>query len=390
MPFIILWGDWMKRVYTEELQAGMMVARTVMGTEGRHFINQNTELTANLIQKLKELRIASVFVKDNVIDMEAEDIVSNKVLATVSSTLKQSLNAFRNGKELDMVSLRKSVNLLIDEVILNRNTLIQKEEIRSHDDYLLFHPISVSVYAIMTGLSLGYPEGNIVDLGLGALLHDIGMMTIDRSIINNPGALNQQEMDVIKQHPEIGFNILRSYHELSATSAHIAYQHHERVDGSGYPRGLQDKEILDYAKITAVADTFDAVISDHPYRKAYSTTDGLTVLKGLQNSYFDPEIIDAFISNIALYPIGSLIRLNDGRIAVVTVANRFNMTRPIIEVMTDQHGNPLKTGLGIDLQQNSKVKISGRLNKQETVAILEKITRAKEDNLPRDTNVSGL
>lgn len=379
----------MKRVYTEELQAGMIVARTVMGTEGRHFINQNTELTVNLIQKLQELGIASIFVKDNLIDIEAEDIVSNKVLATVSSTLKQSLNAFRNGKELDMVSLRKSVNLLIDEVILNRNTLIQKEEIRSHDDYLLFHPISVSVYAIMTGLSLGYPEGNIVDLGLGTLLHDIGMMTIDRLIINNPGTLNQQEMDVIKQHPEIGFNILRSYRELSTTSAHIAYQHHERVDGSGYPRGLRDKEIVEYAKIAAVADTFDAVISDHPYRKAYCITDGLTVLKGLQNSFFDAEIVDAFISNIALYPIGSLVRLVDGRIAVVIAANRFNMTRPIIEIMTDDHGNPLKTNLTVDLQQNSKVKISGRLNKEQVADVLERISRTRA-NMPGNVNVAGL
>lgn len=378
----------MKRVYTEELQAGMIVARTVMGTEGRRFINQNTELTVNLIQKLQELGIASVFVKDNLIDIEADDIVSNKVLATVSSTLKSSLNTFCNRKKLDMISLRKSVNLLIDEVILNRNTLIQKEEIRSYDDYLLFHPINVSIYAIITGLSLSYPEGNIVDLGLGALLHDIGMMTINRSIINNPGALNQQEMDIIKQHPEIGFNILRSYHELSITSAHIAYQHHERVDGSGYPRGLLDKEIVEYAKITAVADTFDAVISDHPYRKAYSITDGLTILKGLQNSYFDPEIVDAFISNIALYPIGSLIRLVDGRIAVITAANRFNMTSPVIEVMTDQFGDPLKVGLNIDLQQNSKVKISGCLNKQETADILEKITQARKES--RKINVSGL
>lgn len=379
----------MKRVYTEELQAGMIVARTVMGTEGRHFINQNTELTVNLIQKLQELGIASIFVKDNLIDIEAEDIVSNKVLATVSSTLKQSLNAFRNGKELDMVSLRKSVNLLIDEVILNRNTLIQKEEIRSHDDYLLFHPISVSVYAIMTGLSLGYPEGNIVDLGLGTLLHDIGMMTIDRLIINNPGTLNQQEMDVIKQHPEIGFNILRSYRELSTTSAHIAYQHHERVDGSGYPRGLRDKEIVEYAKIAAVADTFDAVISDHPYRKAYCITDGLTVLKGLQNSFFDAEIVDAFISNIAFYPIGSLIRLVDGRIAVVIAANRFNMTRPVIEIMTDDHGNPLKTNLTVDLQQNSKVKISGRLNKEQVADVLERISRTR-GNMSGNVNVAGL
>jgi HD-GYP domain-containing protein (c-di-GMP phosphodiesterase class II) len=216
------------------------------------------------------------------------------------------------------------------------------------------------------------------------------MIAIDRSIINNPGTLNPQEMDIIKQHPEAGFNILRSYHELSTTSAHIAYQHHERVDGSGYPRGLRDKEIVEYAKITAVVDTFDAVISDHPYRKAYSTIDGLTVLKGLRNTYFDPEIVDAFISNIALYPIGSLIRLNDGRIAVVTSANRFNMTRPIIEVMTDQYGNPLKTSTSIDLQQSSKIKISGRLNKQETADILHKITRAREDNLPTDINAAGL
>lgn len=380
----------MKRLYTDELQAGMIVARTVMGTEGRTLITRNTELTANHINKLVELGIASVFVKDNLIDIEAPDLVSDMVLANVSSNLKNSLNAFSSGKELEMTALRKSVNLLIDEVVLNRNILIQKEEIRSHDDYLFFHPINVSIYAIMTGLTLGYPESNIVDLGLGALLHDIGMFTIDRSIINNPGALNQQEMDAIREHPAAGFNILRNYRELSTISAHIAYQHHERVDGAGYPRGLLGKEIVEYAKITAVADTFDAVISDHPYRKAYSTTDGLTVLKGLQNTYFDPEIVDAFITNIAPYPIGSLIRLNDGFIAVVTAANRFNMTRPVIEIITDKHGNPIKTNLTVDLQQNGKIKIGGRLNKQEAADILEGMSRAKEDDMPGNINEAGL
>jgi HD-GYP domain-containing protein (c-di-GMP phosphodiesterase class II) len=380
----------MKRVYTEELQAGMTVARAVMGSEGQSFINQNAKLTANLIQKLHDLGIPSVFIKDNLVDIEADDIVSNKAMATVSATLRNSLSAFSHGKALEMTALRKSVNLLIDEVVLNRNTLIQKEEVHSYDDYLLFHPINVSIYAIMTGLSLGYPESNIVDLGLGALLHDIGMVNIDSSIMNNPGALSQQQMDVVKKHPITGFNILRKYQELSTTATHIAYQHHERVDGSGYPRGLRDKEIVEYARITAVVDTFDAVISDHPYRKAYSTTDGLTVLKGLQNTYFDPEIVDAFISNIAFYPIGSLIRLNDGHIAVVTEANRFNMTRPVIGIMTDEHGSPLKTNLTVDLQENSKVKISGRLNKQETADILEKTSRARENTMPRNINAAGL
>lgn len=377
----------MRRVHTENLQAGMTVARKVIGAEGRPLITENTELTESYINKLKQLGVGSIYVKDNLVDIDMPEMVSEKILGIVSANLKNSLNAFSTGKALDMVTLRKSVTMLIDEAISNRNNLIQTEDIRSYDDYLLFHAINVSVFSIITGLSLGYAESNLVDLGLGALLHDIGMVNIDPSIINNPGALEQHEMDEIKQHPAIGFNILRSYRELSIPAAHIAFQHHERVDGSGYPRGLGNREIVEYAKITAVADTFDAIISDHPYRKGYSTGEGLTVLKGLQNKYFAPEIIEAFSVNVAVYPVGSLISLGNGYIGLVLAANKFNADRPLVRVICDQKGNTIIPSYDLDLQKSRDIKIIKKLNQQESDVIRERISASS--NLQLQGNIKS-
>lgn len=364
----------MRRVYTEELRAGMVVARKVMGAEGRHLITENTELTESYIDKLKQLGIGSIYIKDNLDDIDVPEMVSEKILGIVSANLKNSLHAFSAGKALDMVTLRKSVAMLIDEAVSNRNNLIQTEDIRSYDDYLPFHAINVSVFSVITGLSLGYTESSLVDLGLGALLHDIGMVNIDPSIISNPGALDKHEMDEIKQHPAIGFNILRSYRELSIPAAHIAYQHHERVNGSGYPRGLGNRDIVEYAKIAAVADTFDAIISDHPYRKGYSTSEGLTVLKGLQNSYFAPEIVEAFSANVAVYPVGSLVGLGNGRIGVILAANKFNADRPLVRVICDQKGNTVIPPYELDLQKSRDVKIIKRLSQAESDLIRNKVT----------------
>lgn len=152
---------------------------------------------------------------------------------------------------------------------------------------------------------------------------------------------------------------------MPTKASHIAYQHHEKVDGTGYPRQLDRKSILEYALITSIADTFDAVVSDRPFRKGYSTTDGLIIVKKLANTYFDQEILDAFASNIAMYPVGSLISLNTGHIALVTSATRINSTRPKVQVVCDNNYNLIHPTFEIDLQKTNEVSIVKRLSNEE-------------------------
>lgn len=363
----------MQRVAIDHLESGMVIARTIIASDGRALLNENTRLNDTFINRLRLLGVMSVYVKDGLADIEIPEIISAQVRAAVSLKLNQSLKTFAAKRTLDMDCMKKLVSMMLEEIITNRNVIIHLEDIRSYDDDLLYHSLNVAVFAMMTGLSMGYTEGKLVELGLGTLLHDIGMIMIDPEILHHRTELTESEGEIFRDHPEIGFNILRTYREVSTKVAHIAFQHHERFDGSGFPRQLDRKQILEYAKIAAIADTFDNITSNEYAGHSYSASEALTVLRKLGNTYFDPEIVEAFASNVAIYPIGCLLILNTGHIAVVTSATKINSTRPIIHLICDQEGRLIKPPQPIDLQKNNEVRIVRRLSNQETDVIRLKI-----------------
>ncbi|MDD2619867.1 MAG: HD domain-containing protein [Syntrophomonadaceae bacterium] len=362
----------MQRIAIDDLESGMVIARTIIASDGRALLNENTRLNDTFIHRLRLLGVMSVYVKDGLADIEVPEIISSRVRASVSATLNTSLKNFALKKTLDMESMKKLVSMLLEDIITNRNVILHLEDVRSYDDQLLMHSLNVAVFSMMTGFSMGYNEGKLVELGLGTLLHDIGMIMIDPDIIHRRDQLGNSESEIFRGHPEIGFNILRTYREVSTKVAHIAYQHHERFDGSGYPRQLNRKQILEYAKIAAIADAFDNVISDTSSRQGYSANDALTVLRKLGNTYFDPEMIEAFASNVAIYPVGCLLSLNTGHIAVVTSATKINSTRPMVYLICDKEGQLIKPPYAIDLQQCNEVSIIRRLSNQETEVIRTK------------------
>lgn len=364
----------MRRVYINNLEPGMVIARTVVGVDGRSLLTENTRLTPSYIERMEKMNIRSIYIKDGLTDIEVPEIVSEKVLSAVSVTLSNSVKTLTNRKIMDMGSIKKSVGLLVEDIMSNRHLLIQLEDIRTFDDYLFMHSINVAVFSIMTGITMGYPESKLMELGLGALLHDIGMIMIDQAILNKKGPLTEEENELIKTHPEVGFNILRTYREVSTTSAHIAYQHHERMSGNGYPRKLDGKQILEYARIVTVADVFDAVIADHPYRNGYSLNEALTIMNKLADDYFDPEILQAFTENVAVYPVGTLLLLNSGHVAVVTSVSKVNAARPVIRLISDSEGNFVNLPMDIDLQEAENIAISRKLQGQEVERIRNKIS----------------
>ncbi|MGE5372162.1 MAG: HD-GYP domain-containing protein [Solirubrobacterales bacterium] len=364
----------MRRVRSDELGSGMIIARSVVGADGRVLLTQNTVLTDMYIKKLGSLGLGSIYVKDVLSDDEIPEIISNKVMVAVSSSLKESVNTFTHKGTLDLTAVRKSISMLLDDIISNRHVMLQLEDVRTYNDYLLFHSINVAVLSIMTGVTLQMSEGQLMDIGMGGLLHDIGMIAIDPNILNKAEALDQAEAGEIQKHPEVGFNILRSYREVSTMAAHMAYQHHERYNSTGYPRQLPYDHIVDFAKICAVVDTFDAVISDRPYRKGYSMEEAVIVLRKLSGRYFQPEFVEAFVSNIANYPVGCLVVLNTGFVGVVTQVTRNTANRPQISVIADADGNFIKPFM-IDLATSHEVSIRNRMSTEDTNQFREKFAR---------------
>lgn len=363
----------MRRVSLEYLEPGMKIGRTIYSSDGRPLLVAGMVLNSNYIQRLIDHGVGSVFIKDDLFDEieEPPDLISEQTRLESVRTVKELFNCLENKKRINIQGVKKTVSNLIDEVLSNREILVNFADIRNYDDYTFSHSVQVCVLSIITGISLGLDQIKLKDLATGALIHDIGKTRVDKDILNKPGDLTPEEFAEIKRHAEHGFEILRANQDISLLSAHIAYQHHERWDGNGYPRGLREQEIHLYSRIVAVADVFDALVADRPYRKAYSTNQAVSLMRRMAGSQFEPAILESFLANIAEFPIGTVVALSSGEIGVVVDTNREKPILPVVRVLFNKRSKPLSVVKEIDLTKDSSVHISRVLGEEEVSRLLK-------------------
>lgn len=353
----------MRRLFTEKLKPGMIVARPIYSSDGRILLHSGIELDTNYISRLAAMGIISVYVQDDLFgDVDIQDVVSEQTRIETMKTVSQNFQNLERKQKINLRQVQGTVDHILDEVLHNANVLINLSDIRAFDDYTFGHSVNVCIISIITGISMGYNDSKLKELGIGALLHDIGKTMIDNSLLNKPGDLTHQEFQEIKCHTEYGFDILRQYNELSLLSAHIAFQHHERWDGQGYPRGLAAESIHEYARIVAAVDVFDALMADRPYRPSYTLSQALHVLKRMSGIYLDPNCVNALLANIAVYPIGTIVVLNTGDIGIVMDVNREHPARPVVKVIFDMNHRRLADPHEIDLSKMGNVTVAKALS----------------------------
>ena len=356
----------MRRVSIYELDPGMIVARAIFDSAERVLLHAGVELNEKYIHGLQKAGIMSVYIRDELFDESdaVSDIISEKTRLKAIRTLKESVILLEKKHQLNLFAVKKTVDEIIDEIIANPHTLVSLTDIRSFDDYTYAHSVNVGVLSIMSGISLNYKRSQLKELGVGALLHDIGKIEINKNILNKPDDLSREEFAEIQRHAELGFDILRKHSVLSLLSAHIAFQHHERWDGQGYPRQLSGEEIHEYARIVAVADVYDALVADRPYRPAYSVTQAISILKRMTGLFFDPQCVKAFLNNIAIYPLGSLLELNTGELCMVIDINRKSPAQPVVRMLYDRNWK-LLTPYELDLSKNPSYLVKNVLSERQ-------------------------
>jgi len=293
----------MRRIRINELKNGMVVARTITDSDGRILLRSGIQLNEGYIDKLRNLGLNSVYIRDAFNDVEVHDVISDKTRLEAIRVIKDNFNALENQHKLNIRAVKTMVDQIIDELLADLTVLVNLNDIRAFDDYTFAHSVNVAVLSIMTGITLGYNNLQLKELGVGAILHDIGKTRIDKDILSKTGDLSKEEFDEVKRHTVYGFEILRHYPDVSLISAHIAFQHHERWDGNGYPRGLAREDILEYARIVSVCDVYDALLADRPYRASYTVTQALTILKRMGGIFWINDVL------MPLYVISLYIRL---------------------------------------------------------------------------------
>lgn len=286
-------------------------------------------------------------------------IVSKKTQVVAFKAVSNMIHAVRAGHGIDIKQTQEVSEKLVEEVLQAPDAIMNLMDIKSFDDYTFTHNINVATICLLIGQALGLSREDMNDLGAGGMLHDVGKLKIPLSILNKDGKLTDQEFAEMKSHPTYGYEILSKSKGISERARMIALQHHEKFQGGGYPKRLKGTEISLFARICAVADVYDALTTDRPYRVAMSPYEAMKILNSGIDNHFDPKILTAFIRKFSLYPAGSLVGLNDGSYALVLKNNPGSVIRPVIKIVKDSGGRFLKERVEINLLEYKDLFIKG-------------------------------
>jgi len=349
---------------------GMTVASNVRDAAGRLLVRNGMVLTEASIAKFAQLGIGSVYIKNPLFEaIDVPELVREDTRVRLIQALQAAFLAFEKNGDLDTAVLRGEAKTMVAEIIGNRDAMIHTFDLRTYQDYVYAHSVNVAVISVLIALSLDYNEAKLTDLAVGALLHDIGMLTVPREIPLKMGNLTPAESEAIQAHTRQGFEIIRKRREISTLAAHVAFQHHERVDGTGYPRRLKGDDIHEYARIVAVADIFDALIADRPYRKGLLPHEAYEIIMTLADRYVDRTILDIFLTNVAIYPIGTVVQLSSGETAVVAAVRPKLQARPVVKVLLDRDGALVKDGPSLDLARRLTTFVTKVYKEQELLGL---------------------
>lgn len=355
----------MRLVATESVKPGVKLGKTIMNNNGQVLLNKGVKLSDKMIQRLLDVRVNHIYIEDVrtediVIENAISDELRMEVTSTIETTFKQIQTDLEKNHSLVIEKASKKLaNLirhLLSEIKSNEQLLTLLSDVYIYDHYIFTHSLNVTLYSLAIGQRLNLSPKELETLGLGAILHDVGKMKISTDILMKPGRLTEEEYEEMKKHSEYGFQMLKKVNTISLLVAHCAYQHHERLNGTGYPRGITGNNIHLFGKIIAVADVFDAVTSNRVYRKAMLPHEGLEILYAGVGTLFDAEVVTAFRNAVAIYPIGISVLLNDGSAGIVVKQNIGFSDRPIVRIL-EKNGQEV-TPYDVDLTKKLNVVVS--------------------------------
>ncbi len=382
------------------LQPDQVLAKAVYSDRGTAWLKAGTVLNERYIELLRSKGVGNVFIEDQATaDIVVHDLITPELRAQVTSevgnefaagdTVAAKLRgapplkilewmATREGRrsiatEFPVIETHEMATSMVDEILMAPSSSALTT-LKTLDSYTVTHCVDTAAVAVAIGKRLNVSRRDLIRLARGCLLHDIGLIFIDQELLNKTELLTAAELKALAHHTVFGFELLKQLQPDDIVPNHITLQHHERQDGHGYPRGLRgtnhfhcglaDRDrgaIMALAEIAAVADVYDALSSNRPYRPALPPEDVVAVLGRVAGTQLNKEIVDAFLSMLPVFPLGSVVQITTTRYrycrALVARINRDDLARPIIRVISDPLGRPLPP-VDIDLRQNAALQIS--------------------------------
>lgn len=285
-----------------------------------------------------------------------------KVHYETMTETRQTLGSLLMRDYTRVMGLRGQVRSLIDEGLARREVFGAIASTESHDDYLVSHSMTSALYSSLVGQALGFSREELYDLAEAALLHDIGMRWIPPGLVNKPARLTDDEQLQIQKHTIFGADVLSEADGVTMAARYAAYQHHERFDGSGYPKGKKGDRIHEFARIVGMVDVYTAMTSPRAHRRKMNGYDAMKHILSLSGAHFDPSVVKAFLASLSLYPVGSIVRLTDQSIGIVVAAHPKFVYRPQVKIKRAPTGEDFGAeGVIIDLSENRTMNIDTAL-----------------------------
>nr|WP_315409458.1 HD-GYP domain-containing protein [uncultured Selenomonas sp.] len=342
----------MIRLKPNQLKTGMVTAQSIFNEKGAPFLVRGTPLTDRYIYRLRQLSIPELHVTSLSSNFQLQpppDIVEERTRVQAVDNVAETFREAEENGRFDMTRLEKCADFLVRDIMAKKKNLVQITDIRLHDSYTFSHSVNVAVLSTMLGDLCGYSKRKLQIITLGGLLHDIGKLAVPTPILNKSGSLTAGEFKIIRRHPSEGRKILKELTSpIASILAIIAVQHHEHLDGSGYPYHVRGKSIHPYSRITAIADVYDALTSVRPYKRAYKPNVVYRMMMQNSTGHFDMDRLRLFFDNVAIYPVGTVMKTQLGYAIVKKVVFGHTLA-PVVIVFADKNGNLLKKPFGVNL-----------------------------------------
>ena len=346
----------MRRVSARCLKPGMVVGKAICDSYGNVLFDAGAKLPPDGPQKLSIHGVLEVLVEDwRVADVPVEPSFPAELEAEAAQALRQLLTESRGCTAIDEMllsqletPLHRMIRTLFPEVMGEVNVA----GCTSVDEFRYVRPVKVAEISLLMGKRAGYKMTELAGLGLAALLMDVGFVLLAQNTEPAGNALGQMESAVVMKHPDLGAGILGKHKRLGADTVQAVLQHHERWDGSGYPRGLKGSDICRSARIIAIADTYYELVSDRPGRRGMLPHSAIEFIMASSGDLFDSAMVQIFSRQVPLYPTGVAVKLNTGEVGIISDGNTGHIGRPIVRICHDAALKPLARPFDIDLSES--------------------------------------
>lgn len=335
------------------LQEGMVIDQSILDSTGRTLVARKTVLDDYLINSLRKLNITGIYIREGEEEQEIEtknispatlktierEMKNDRVKVTLSESVKERVATgmqfmFNNPKDAEMMNAANSISgELMKAISQNDAIAVDISALKVSDEYTFKHSVDVASIAMIMAKQCNMSDKSVYQIGLAGLLHDLGKSEIPNEILNKPGRLTDEEFAVIKKHPIYGYNLIKDKTELSPEILLGVLQHHEKINGKGYPMGVTDNKLTPFARLLSIADIYDALVTERPYKKGFTPRDSVEMIMAMTGE-LDIKFIKVFMESVILYPVDSYVKLSNGELGKVVENVVGYPTRPKVVGLT--------------------------------------------------------